>query len=398
MKLTTATVMGLVLMLGLGGCTAGERFQAGPAGVVVSRPSPARSFRPPARLSARDAYSKELAVLDEEALRAWEAASRSALRSGLSIAPSFHERVRFPADAAHAIAYRFALREGQTLRIRIERPGGDGALFADMFQALRGDIFRPVFEATRGAGDVRFTATATGDYVLRLQPRIDGGLFDIFVEGNSSLLFPVDGSGPHRISGLFGDPREGGRRRHEGIDIFAPRGTPVVAVTSGRVNQARNTPVGGRVIWLADGASDLTYYFAHLDQLLVAEGSWVTAGDIIGTVGNTGNASGTAPHLHFGAYRPGTIAIDPVPLLSYTAPLAALDIDPDLLGRWTHTSAGRVRLRTSPDLAAAILAELEPATPLLVLGGVADWHRVLLADGTTGFMSARFAGDTQNER
>jgi peptidoglycan LD-endopeptidase LytH len=389
MMLARTFLPALGLALVFSACATGERLPHGTAGRGARAAVPVRS---PAPASPRDDYARELASIGGDVLRAWEDASRRALRSGLSIAPSFRERVRFPADAPHAVAYRFPLREGQTLRIRITGLDTGGALFADMFHAIGGDLFRPVYSAPRRAREVHFTARITGEYVLRLQPQVDGGLFDIVVEGNSSLLFPVAGAGMRQVGGVFGDPRDGGRRRHEGVDIFAPRGTPVVAVTAGRVTQAGSTPIGGRVIWLADHASDLSYYYAHLHEIRVAEGAVVAAGDIIGTVGNTGNAAGTPPHLHFGAYRPGTIAVDPAPLLVYTAPLRALAVDDDLLGRWARTSAERVRLRTSPDLAAAVVTELAPATPLLVLGGVADWHRVLLADGTTGFLAA---GSTQ---
>jgi peptidoglycan LD-endopeptidase LytH len=377
-----------------GGCATGEHLPTGTAG-TVNRGFP---VRPVATQSARDDYARLLAELDAGAARAWETASRSALRSGLSIAPSFRERIRFPSEEPHAIAYRFALREGQTLSIGIDRLDAGDGLFADIFQVVSGEIYRPV-ETAPGSGRFAFTARLTGEYVLRLQPRIDGGLYDVVVEGNTSLMFPVSGRGSQDIRGLFGDPRDGGRRRHEGVDIFAPRGTPVVAVAAGRVIQARTTPVGGRVIWLADHASDLSYYYAHLDRIHVAEGSYVNAGDVLGTVGNTGNAAGTSPHLHFGAYRPGTRAIDPSSLLAHTtsAPIQPLAVDEDALGRWTRSSGDRVRVRSSPDPAAGVVAELRAETPLFVLGGVADWHRVLLPDGTSGFVSARYTQVTAQQ-
>jgi peptidoglycan LD-endopeptidase LytH len=394
MKLATTSLTALCAALVLGGCATGERLPSGSAGTLgsthrgVNRGIPVRS---PVTVAAREDYARQLAAHDVAAARAWESASRNALRSGLSITPSFRERLRFPAAEPHAVAYRFALREGQTLRIRFDRLDGTGSLFADVFQVVSGEIYRPVESAPAVARQLEFTARFTGEYVLRLQPRIDGGLFDVVVEGNSSLMFPVAGRGVRDIRSLFGDSRDGGRRRHEGVDIFAPRGTPVLAVASGRVVQARNTPVGGRVVWLSDQASDLSYYYAHLDEIHVTEGSWVNPGDVLGTVGNTGNAAGTPPHLHFGAYRPGTIAVDPAPLLAYTEslPIQPLAVDDDVLGRWTRNT-DRVRLHTSPDLAAGIVAELPAATPLLVLGGIADWHRVLLPDGTTGFVSARY--------
>lgn len=393
MKLARKTLGVVAAALALGACASGERL-----GTTGPAPRPAISPRAPAGLDAREAYADELGVRDPAAMRAWEEAGRRALRSGLGVAPSFRERVRFPAGTPHAIAYSFALREGQQVRLRLEpQDGGAGSrLFVDMFQALGGAVFRPAESPPAGAREFAFRARSTGDFVLRLQPELDGGTWEVLVEGDSQLLFPVAGAGLHDVIGVYGDPRDGGGRRHEGIDIAAPRGTPVVAVTSGRVLQARTTPVGGRIIWLGDDASDLTYYYAHLDAHHVREGDRVTAGDTLGTVGNTGNAVGARPHLHFGTYRPGTIALDPAPLLQSTRYAAAVAVDPGSLGRWARPTGDRVRLRSSPHLAGAIITELNAGTPLLVLGGIGEWHRVILADGTTGFVAAHLTAPDED--
>jgi peptidoglycan LD-endopeptidase LytH len=344
--------------------------------------------------SARDTYAGGVtSSADVAAVRAWEEASRRALRSGLSIPPSFHERVRFPGGAPHAIAYRFTLREGQSLRIRHEPLDGGGALFTEVFQDLGGDMFRPAGAAGRGVRELAFTARTTGEFVLRLQPEIGGhGLYEVHVEGDGPMLFPVLNGAMRDIGGVFGDPRDGGARRHEGVDIFKPRGTPVVAVVSGEVTRVSSDNIGGRVVWLSDASSGLSYYYAHLDEQHVRQGQRVAAGEVLGTVGNTGNARGTPPHLHFGVYRPGRVAIDPAALLLAGAQATAIyaEVDPEVLGRWARTTTDRVRLRSSPNLAGAVLAELRAETPVFVLGGVSDWHRVLLQDGTTGFVAAQF--------
>jgi peptidoglycan LD-endopeptidase LytH len=383
MKQVRKTLVVVAATFALSACATGERFGS------ASKPRPATATQPPAAATAWDSYARQLAAVDPAALRQWEDASRRALRSGLSVAPTFRERVRFPASAPHAIAYRFNLREGQLLRITIE-PLDDGSrLFTDMFQALGGEIFRPVEVAAARGRELHFRARSTGEFVLRLQPELGGGSYEVLVEGDGLLLFPVAGAGVHNVIGVFGDARDGGVRRHEGVDIAAPRGTPVVAVVSGRVLQARATRVGGRIVWLSDDASNLTYYYAHLDDHRVHEGARVSAGDILGTVGTTGNAEGTTPHLHFGVYRPGTVALDPAPLLDGTSTALAVDVDPAMLGRWARPTAERVRLRSSPHMAGAVITELSSSTSLLVLGGIGEWHRVILADGTTGFVAAR---------
>lgn len=104
-------------------------------------------------------------------------------------------------------------------------------------------------------------------------------------------------------------------RRHEGIDIFAKKGTPVVASTEGIVMRLDETAVGGKVVWLL-GPGGQQHYYAHLDGFgNVSVGQRVQAGALLGFVGNTGNASTTPPHLHYGVYAEDG-AINPYPLLA----------------------------------------------------------------------------------
>ncbi|HUC80464.1 MAG TPA: M23 family metallopeptidase, partial [Flavisolibacter sp.] len=84
------------------------------------------------------------------------------------------------------------------------------------------------------------------------------------------------------------------------IDIFAKKGTSVVAIADGVIVSKENTPIGGKVLWLKSAKHTWTAYYAHLDKQLVKEGQTVRKGQVIGTVGKTGNARSTPPHLHFG--------------------------------------------------------------------------------------------------
>src|SRR5690606_5480939 len=78
---------------------------------------------------------------------------------------------------------------------------------------------------------------------------------------------------------------------------------PVLAATDGVILSVRHTPIGGKVIWMRPDGEDVELYYAHLDRQDVRPGERVRAGDQIGLVGNTGNARGTSPHLHFGVYQ-----------------------------------------------------------------------------------------------
>jgi murein DD-endopeptidase MepM/ murein hydrolase activator NlpD len=117
------------------------------------------------------------------------------------------------------------------------------------------------------------------------------------------------------VGSSFGSARDSGRRRHEGIDIFAPRGTPVIAAVDGWVTRQTSNRLGGKVVWLWAPARRVSLYYAHLDEHAVTPGERVTAGDIIGYVGNTGNARHTPAHLHFGVYAALAGAVDPSPFV-----------------------------------------------------------------------------------
>jgi murein DD-endopeptidase MepM/ murein hydrolase activator NlpD len=134
---------------------------------------------------------------------------------------------------------------------------------------------------------------------------------------NYSLIMPVLGVEPNDLRDTWGASRDGGRRRHRGIDIFAPRGTAVVAVADGFVSYVGEQPKGGRCLWLAT-EEGLSFYYAHLDRWAsgLYEGMEVKAGQILGYVGNTGNARSTPSHLHL-AVHDDEDAVNPFPLLKY---------------------------------------------------------------------------------
>jgi murein DD-endopeptidase MepM/ murein hydrolase activator NlpD len=116
---------------------------------------------------------------------------------------------------------------------------------------------------------------------------------------------PVLGASRKSIISLYGDARDGGKRRHEGIDIVAPKGTLVVAPSDGVITSVGYNSLGGKVIWMNDSKRKHSYYFAHLDSQMVTTGRIIKQGDTLGTVGNTGNARRTRAHLHFGIYQTG---------------------------------------------------------------------------------------------
>lgn len=128
---------------------------------------------------------------------------------------------------------------------------------------------------------------------------------------NNRLLFPVADHGRADIISVFGDAR-GSARKHKGIDIDAPTGTPVIAVIDGFVERVTEKGLGGKQVWLRAG-DGRQFFYAHLSDFAVEEMDVVQAGDVLGYVGQTGNAS--TPHLHFEIMVGKREAIDPLPEL-----------------------------------------------------------------------------------
>ena len=133
---------------------------------------------------------------------------------------------------------------------------------------------------------------------------------EIFVTG---MHFPV--GDPHDFTDSWLAPRSGGRQ-HQGADIFAAAGTNLYATERGVITNVGNNSLGGIKLWLY-GESGTTYYYAHLLRYApgIHEGMVVEAGDVVGYVGNTGNAATTPSHLHFEIHPNNGPAVNPAPLL-----------------------------------------------------------------------------------
>lgn len=150
------------------------------------------------------------------------------------------------------------------------------------------------------------------------------GLLRMFEAGSqiaiAGFVFPV--GDPHHFVDTFGAPRMVGteyEHAHQGTDIFAPMGTDLYAVERGVITRVGTDVLGGTKLWLT-GASGVRYYYAHLSGYAegIVEGTLVEAGQLVGYVGNTGNARSTPPHVHFEVHPRQDFAVNPYPILAVT--------------------------------------------------------------------------------
>ena len=119
--------------------------------------------------------------------------------------------------------------------------------------------------------------------------------------GPAGLAIPVAGIKAAQLTDTYTQARAGGARRHDAIDIMAAEGTPVVAAADGLVEKIFNSAQGGLTVYVRSNDRRWTYYYAHLQRYApgLAEGQKVRRGQLLGTVGHTGNANPAGPHLHF---------------------------------------------------------------------------------------------------
>ena len=348
--------------------------------------------------------SLEDAGLTETALgKDWVRAAREAVDGATEVSLPFQEEGFITPEDPGAAAYRVSVGRGQRLTAEVTLETEEQTrVFVDVFRVPEdaGDAYRPVLSSDSVPGALEYEPWRGGEFIIRLQPELlRGGTYRVVLRLEAQLAFPVEGYSPRAIQSVWGDERDGGRRTHEGVDIFARRGTAVLATSEGVVSRVRTTPIGGKVVWLRDAARNASIYYAHLDSQFVTNGQHVQPGDTLGFVGNTGNARTTPPHLHFGIYRRGEGAVNPDPFIRPpTGSLAEVEADLTLLGGYVRLRDDGTRLRAGPSSRSDVLQEMDDETPMRVLGGSGDWFRVKLPDGVVGFVAARLTQPTDVAR
>lgn len=315
-RLSLACICGLVLAI-----------SADPAGPIAL----SSILRPYVPESPHRAYGVFLAGQGSDRgapLHDWVNRADRAILEPTRVTLPFEIASGFDTAEPWATGYVFSAEPGRRVQIELIRENGAGnaELFVDLYQLDR-DLPRYLGSAPAApsAGpaplsqQIAMDILRAGDYVVRVQPSLlkQQGRYRLAIRPEPQLQFPVTGHSTRSIQSGFGASRDGGSREHHGVDIFAPRGTPVVASLDAVVSRVNTTSLGGKVVWLQPLFGSTRLYYAHLDSQSVEPGQYVFAGETVGTVGNTGNARTTPPHLHFGVYiRNRGGAHDPYPFLS----------------------------------------------------------------------------------
>ncbi len=374
---------------------------------------------------------EQMELNDTEMGSAWISAAIRAERNPTAVTPPVREEIFFDPAEPDAIAYSFPVSRGR--RVTIDIAADHRRYFADVFRLNNEGTETDELIASRSPdGDqIVFEARSNGFYLLRLQPELlRGGRYVVSMGERAALAFPVEGASVADIWSFFGDGRDAGARTHHGVDIFAPRGTPVLAVSDSEVIRVGQRERGGNVVVLQDSARGINLYYAHLDEHRTTRGAQVRAGDVIGTVGNTGNAITTPPHLHIGIYQgswrnpvdPWAYFINPVtvepPPLPQDAPIgewmvttAAVTVvngvpaagrtipryrnrNPLLQGAGDTFAGAEIAVERAPTGPQVFSTVIAAGTPVRVLGAAGEALRVRTPGGYIGFIGARTAAGT----
>lgn len=260
----------------------------------------------------------------------WIAISKNTLVTPQSIQLPYSHFGYFPGGQARALTLEFTATQGEKIIVDLKRNAQESfVLYADLFQR-EGTEITHIESADTTQTQLSLDVDETSTYLLRLQPELyQTTLYNLTISVAPSLFFPVAGT-KAKTGSFWGDDRDAGRRKHEGIDIFAPKLTPALAAADGYITGVNEGGLGGKTVWMRVADKNIHLYYAHLDRQLVEQGQRVKKGDTLGLLGNTGNAKFTAPHLHFGIYN-FTGAIDPWPFvnrsLKSASPVKPRDLD-----------------------------------------------------------------------
>ncbi len=339
-------------------------------------------------LSARQVYAREFKEAPTVYTN-WETAFEAAKNDSLQISLPYGERGTFAPSQNRVYSYTVDVQDGELLEVAITKDSVE-RVFMDILEPS-GTGWKNLKSA--GLNDSSITISPLKSTVLKviIQPEINAsGSFLIEINKKPLFIFPVAGKGNNDIGSFWGVDRDGGARRHEGIDIFAKKGTPVVAATDGRIGYTGEKGLGGKQVWLRASGLGSSLYYAHLDSIAVASGSQVRTGDTLGFVGNTGNARFTPPHLHFGIYKGYSGAVNPLAYVFKTKTTLGTDY-PSAFSAIQVAVKSTANVRQGPSTSFTVLGQLSANDRVTLLGQHKDWLHIITPLGQKAFLHTSLA-------
>lgn len=312
----------------------------------------------------------------------WKAAHERAMAAPLHIKAPYSASIQIKKANASALVYILAVSRGERLVAEVKKPADSSRFLLEFFNGTPSATETLLAELPHEAAQLQWVATQDDSLRVSLQPGLkDSGIYHVRIYKQPAYEFPVAGKNSNAIQSFWGADRDGGARAHEGVDIFAARGTPVVAVARGRVGFTGNKGLGGKQVWLREEEAGFNVYYAHLDSFVVSDGDRVQPGDTLGFVGNTGNAAGGAPHLHFGVYGGGG-AVNPLSFVKQlpVPPHQAFAIEQRI------PLLNSVLLRAGPGNNYRAITQLQKNEALQVLARAGNWLHITVRDTLSGFI------------
>lgn len=333
--------------------------------------------------SAREIYHRDFKINDE-LFALWENEKEKSIENDSAfINLPYQESGRFFPKSFSVYSYLMELHRGDLLSVKIQQDSISSLTFIDVFQ-VNNSAFKNIKSSEFGEHSIKFEIQEDAEYKIVVQPEIEAGsYFNLVIKRSPVYIFPVAKGKNRDMQSFWGAQRDGGKRSHQGVDIFAKRGTPVIAAVDGRITSSGEKGLGGKQVWLRDTKRGQSIYYAHLDSIAPIKKYQVKVGDTLGFVGNTGNARTTAPHLHFGIYRGNSGAINPYYFIKQN------DIKlPENSSYFPESQLtivkSRANIRNSNSVRnSQILQMFSEGDTLQILGKTEDWYHIKTPNSNT---------------
>lgn len=338
--------------------------------------------------TAKERYQRDFKI-SEDLFQIWKNQAILGLQDSVKIKPPYFQEGFFKPKSFPVLSYDLELRAGEKFDIIVDIDSTFNLVFIDLFYLENDSLrsFKKISTADFDGKSLSKEIEQTGMYKVVIQPEIDASTpFLIKIETSPIYEFPIAGGKNQHIQSFWGATRDAGKRSHEGIDIFAPRGTPVIAVTDGQITSSGEKGLGGKQVWIRDRSRNQSLYYAHLDSIMPLIHNRVKTGDTIGFVGNTGNARTTAPHLHFGIYKGYRGAIDPLP---HVFQISQAEFTPshEVPGNQNFITSAIANIRDLPATKGSrVIGNLKPQDTVMFLGKSNDWYHIRTSTRQAAFI------------